>query len=149
VSFDLSLRKGDLYIGSDGDLQKVRGTSKLAQDVLKVIHTPTGSNPYFPRIGSDITELNIGETLNADFAESRVELSVKKSIEQIQLIQNRQQLEQAVTQEEKIEKIAEVIAERDNQDPRQFNIKVSVITGALSAIVLPSFSLSTIIGGER
>lgn len=133
-------------VGADGDLAKVRNSSKAVQDILKVLHTPLGSNPLFPQIGSNITISNIGDNINQQFAETRVAASVTQSIQLLQSIQRNQELIQEVTPEEKIVDIAQVTATRDSQDPRQFDIKIVVVTEAQSTVELPSFSLSTTIG---
>jgi phage baseplate assembly protein W len=149
MSFDLSLNKGDLRIGFDGDLSKVENTSKLVQDVLKVLHTPIGSNPFYPSLGSPVTTLNIGTVLNQQFLESRVENSITSVIQTIQSIQRKQELTQEVTSAEKILDIVEIVAEQDSQDPRQFNISIKVLTGATDVVLLPSFSLSTTLSGDQ
>lgn len=149
MSFDLSLDRGDLRINANGDLAIVENTSKLVQDSLKILHTPIGSNPFFPSLGSPITTLNVGQNLNQQFAESRIEASITKTLETLQSIQRRQELIQTITPEERIISIAEVSAERDSQDPRQFNISVTVLSGATDTVLLPSFSLSTTITGDN
>lgn len=143
MSFDLSLNKGDLTLGADGDVGKVRNTSKLVQDVLKGIHTPIGSNPYLPSYGNPLTFKNIGEILQSDFMESRVENDIIKTIETLQSMQRNQELVQLVTPEEKIKGISEVVVVQDSQDPRQFNISIKVLTGALDNVILPTFTFST------
>jgi len=146
MSFDLALSKGDLSIGSDGDLRQFRNSSKLVQDILKILHTPVGGNPFFPQIGNTMTAENIGEVVNRQFMETRATAAITQALQMFQAIQKRQELTQVVTPEEKIEGIAEVSVKQDPTDPRQYNIKISVITGAQSVIELPSFSLSTIAG---
>ena len=148
MSADLGLNKGDIYIGSDGDLAKVRNTSKLVQDVLKVLHTPIDSNPFSPNLGTNLTTLNIGQNINIQFAEAKVRASVTKAIETIQLIQRRQELIQFVSSEEKIVKILDLEVGINEVEPRQYDVKLIVSSGSLSnnAVVLPSFTLSTIVG---
>lgn len=151
MSFDLSLARGDLTVGGDGDLNKVRNSRKVVQDVLKVLHTPLGSNPFFPRLGNALTTLNIGENLNTQFMESRVETSVTQSIQILQSLQRQQELIQTVTAEERIANLSNLEATRDEQEPRQFNINIAVLTGAGTAVQIEPFqlSLSTTISGER
>jgi hypothetical protein len=147
MSFDLALSKGDLTVGSDGDLTKVRNTSKLVQDVLKVVHTPIGGNPFFPNLGTALTSENIGQNVSQNFAETKVAASVSQAIQLIQNIQRRQQLVQIVTPEEKVVKIANLEVGQNSQDPRQYDIKISVLTESLNTEVvdLPGFSMSTTI----
>lgn len=150
MSFDLALNKGDLDIGSDGDLRKVRNTEKVIQDVLKVLHTPLGSNPYFPRIGNSLTAANIGEGLNEQFAQTKVEASVNQAVQIVQNVQRNQELRQSLTPEEKITQIAEVSASLDMNEPRQYNISVIALTGALSSAVTITTKLTfgTVVGDE-
>jgi phage baseplate assembly protein W len=148
MSFDLSLNKGDLKVGTTGELATVQDTDKLVQDVLKVIHTPVGSNPFYPSLGSNITSFNIGMTLNKDFLESRVEASLLETIQTLQAIQRRQEAVQIVTAAEKIVRINEVIAQVDSEEPRQFNISISVASGEITDLTLPTFSISNNTLGE-
>ena len=145
MSFDLALNKGDISIGSDGDLKKVRDTPKAIQDVLKILHSPVGSNPFFPQIGNSLTIQNIGENINREFAETKATASIQKSLQLLQAIQARQETLQVVTAGEKIIGIIDISAEQDPTEPRQFNIKVTVITGDQTIVDLPSFSLKTTI----
>jgi nitrogen regulatory protein PII-like uncharacterized protein len=145
MSFDLSLSKGTIVIGSDGDLAKVRGTTKVVQDVLKVVHTPVGGNPFYPQIGTTITEDNIGQNISQEFAETKVAASISTSIKIIQDIQRRQELVQTVTPEEKVVGIAELVVGQNENDPRQYDIKLSVTTESIntSVVSMPGFALST------
>lgn len=143
MSFDLALVKGDLAIGADKDLRKVRDNTKLVQDVLKLLHMPLGSDPFFPAKGSTLTEANIGEFVNKQFIEARTEAAILENLQLIQTLQTSQALVQTVTDGERIETVEEVVVEQDSQDPRQFNIRITVKTGALTTLVLPQFSIST------
>lgn len=147
MSTDLGLNKGDIYIGSDGDLAKVRNTAKLVQDTLKVIHTPIGSNPFFPTLGTNVTIANIGENISQNFAETKVRAGITKAIDILQLIQRKQELVQTVTLEEKIAGIIDLQVGVNSTEPRQYDIKLVVASASLdgNAIVLPTFSLSTTI----
>lgn len=148
MSFDLALNKGDLSVGSDGDLSKTRNTSKIVQDILKVLHTPVGSNPYFPSLGNTLTSTNIGQNINKQFAETKVASVITQSIQTLQAMQRNQTASgQTVTPEETIVAIQQVTAEQDPTEPRQYNITVIVQTQAIDALQLPSFSLSTTILG--
>lgn len=149
MSFDLALNRGDISVGTDGDVRKIRNSSKVAQDVLKILHTPLGSNPFSPNLGSDITTLNIGVNVNQDFAQSRVEASLIRTLELVQAIQRNQARVQEITPEETIQDLSEVTALRDSEDPRQFNISIAVITGALSAVAIEPFTVKTQIIGDN
>lgn len=147
MSSDLGLNKGDIAIGTDGDLAVVRNTSKLVQDVLKVLHTPTGSNPFYPNLGVNLTSANIGENVSLEFAETKVLASVNKAIELLQVIQRRQELVQTLTPEEKISKVVSLKVGLNSQETRQYDIDLVVSSSSTEStgIVLPTFSLSTTI----
>lgn len=143
MSFDLALSKGDLAIGFDGDLKKVRDTTKAAQDILKILHTPLGSDPFFPNLGTTLTSANIGELISTEFAEQRAAASINQSIKILQALQRSQQLLQAITPGEKIIGIASLQVSRNQQEPRQYDIELSVITGSQTVLEIPSFSIIT------
>ena len=52
MSFDLSIEKGDIKIGSDGSLSTVSGNNKLRQDIIKILLTDIGDNKFHPKYGS-------------------------------------------------------------------------------------------------
>ena len=143
MSFDLSLAKGDLVLGADNDLAKVREGSKLVQDILKLLFTPLGSDPYFLTKGSTLTTDNIGETVNDQFMLDRARASILNTLKQLQTIQQVQALTQTVTPEETLKEINEVSVARDEQELRQYNIRIVITTGAYSVISIPEFSIST------
>lgn len=145
MSFDLALDKGTLTIGADGDIGKVRNTSKLVQDVLKGVYTPSGSNPYLVNYGNPLTFQNIGEVLNTDFMEARVSNDILQIVQMLQSVQRNQELVQEVTPSEKIKGIVNISALKDSIDPRQFDIDITILTGALETIKLPTFTFSTTI----
>jgi len=143
MSFDLALSKGTLSIGSDGDLAKVRDNTKLVQDVLKVFFTPTGSDPFFPQKGSNITTQNIGQLVNPQFVLDRSTASAASTLKFIQNLQQRQSSTQTLSPGEMITSLGDVEVNINQEDPRQFDIRISVITGALVEVILPAFTLST------
>jgi len=143
VSYDLALERGDLALAADKDVKKVRNTSKLLQDSLKIIHTPLGSDPLFPSKGSSLTVQNIGENVNQQFVESRAEASILESLQLIKSLQERQSQYQIVTPSERIEEIQDVIVNREPTDPRQYNIQITVLSGALTVVNFPNFTIST------
>lgn len=143
MSFDLSLAKGDLAIGYDGDIKKVRDTTKAAQDILKILHTPLGSDPFSLNLGTTLTTANIGELISVEFAQQRAAASINQSIQILQALQRSQQVYQTVTAGEKILGIARLNVTRNSEDPRQYDIDLAVITGAQTVLEIPSFSIIT------
>lgn len=142
MSFDLELAKGDLKIGADKDLSKVRNGSKLGQDILKVLFTPLGSDPFFISKGNALTQENIGEVVNKQFMESRAETSISTTLQSLQTLQASQAKVQEVTLEETLRAVEEVSVERDPVEPRQYNISLTILTGAYTTLDLPNFSLT-------
>ena len=88
----------------------------------------------------DILQYNV-EWLK--FAETKATASIISSIQLMQSIQRNQQIFQVVTPGEQIIGISQVDVEQDPQDPRQYNIRITVITGAQTVLQLESFSIST------
>lgn len=148
MSYDLALTKGDLSVSETGELRIVEATDKVVQDVLKVLHEPQGSNPLAPTLGSGLTTLNIGMNIDQQFAESRVEASVRTTIGQLQQIQSKQEQVQTVTDSEKIIDIAEILATVNEQDPRQYDIRLSILTGELQTVTLRPFTVNSTVLGE-
>ena len=145
MSFDLALQNGDLVVGTT-DLKQVRGNTKLAQDILKVIHTPLGSNPYYPNLGSYLTSADVGELLDKNFVEQRVEAYLLDTLKQVQIEQQKQiNRGQVITPSEKLVNVVDVTALIDDLDPRQFNISISVTTGELDKQLDLQFGFSTTI----
>lgn len=136
MSFDLRLRDGDVQIGSSGDLDRIIDTEKLAQDVLKILHTRLGDDPFNPSIGSLLTENDIGTIPDVDVITVKAEEAIFNSITQLQQQQSRQETFQTVTDAEKVVDIEAVEVERDSVDPRQYNVTVIVLSGALTPIKL-------------
>lgn len=143
MSFDLALSKGSLKIGPDGDLAKVRDNTKLVQDVLKVFHTPLGSDPFFLQKGSNITSQNIGHLVNKQFLTDRTTASAIKTLQYIQAVQKEQAKTQTLTLGETIADLGEVSVSISEEDPRQFNIRLSVFAATLDEVILPPISLKT------
>ena len=134
MSFDLKLFNGDLVL-RDGDFDIVEDSDKLVQDVLKLVSTQLGSNPFFPAYGSPISQALIGTAFEQEFIENVATQQLRASIERLQ----QQQLEQirqnqVVTPEEQIAAIEDVRVSQARNDPRYYLINLTVISKAFQRV---------------
>ncbi len=131
MSFDLKIQDGDLVIASNGDLATVENTDKLVQDVLKIISTQIGSNPFFPWYGSPITKSLVGRAYDTNFISSIASQQLRASLERLQAMQREQlRTSQVVTPREQIAAISRVQVDRNITDPRFFKIVLTVLSKA-------------------
>lgn len=143
MSFDLALSKGDLTLGNDGDLRKIRNNSKIIQDVLKELHIYRGSDPFNPQRGVELTADKIGENLNRQFIESKMTADVLDVLNTLVSTQEKQARYQRLTEAEQIKEIGEVSVEQDKNEPRQYNVRITVIAKDYSEIEIPEFTFVT------
>ncbi len=136
MSFDFELNRGDLILSASGDLSTVTDSNLLAQLVLKILNTPIGDDPFNPTLGSFLTASQIGSIPDHDIIAGHAESAIEQSLTQIQKAQAEQQVQQRVTDAEKIIDFRDVIVEQEATDPRQFNISVDVISADLTPITL-------------
>lgn len=131
MSFDLKIVNRDLAIGSNGDLATVENSEKLVQDVLKIISTQIGANPFFPWYGSPISQALIGTAYSQNFISDIATAQLRTSLEtlqKMQLVQMKQ--DQMVTPQEQIAAIQDVFIRRDSIDPRNFLVTLTVLNKA-------------------
>jgi hypothetical protein len=141
MSFDLKLFGGDLVI-QNGDLAIVEDTDKLTQDILKLVSTQLGSNPFFPAYGSPISQALIGTT-DIDFAQDVATQQLRASIERLKDLQQDQiKNNQIVTAEEQISAIQNVFVTQARDDPRYYFVNLTVINKAFRSVPI-SFAVVT------
>jgi len=141
MSFDLKIREGDLHIGSDGSFEIVENSDKLIQEILKIAHTPLGSNIFYPWYGSPISKSLIGNALDIQFVSSIASSQLQASLENLQKLQQQQAREQKVSAAEQLAAIQQISIVRNYVDPRYFSVTIDVITRALTPIST-SFNVS-------
>lgn len=142
MSFDLKIKNGDVFIGSNGDLQQVTNTEKLIQDIVKMIITPLGSNVFQPGYGSQITRSLSGNAYDMNFVSSNAENQIRNSLESLMRLQMAQALRQTITPSEQIAAISNISVTRNQNDPRYFLINIKVIAKDLS-VVSTQFTINT------
>jgi phage baseplate assembly protein W len=128
MSFDLKIKNGDISLNNDGSMTTVVGNGKLRQDILKILLTDLGSNKYHKRYGSYIGKLNIGDVADARIISLDLEKSARNAIKNLMALQRAQSRRQDLSPGEIIIDINDVTVERDELDPRLYNISVSVMT---------------------
>lgn len=134
MSFDLKIENNDLITNPDGTLQTVRDNAKLAQDIVKGVLTPLGSNKFFRWYGSTVSIRTIGQVLDATITQTEIERSIQDFLSNLISLQKAQARVQYVSAGEQIASIQGVAALRDPNDPRQWQIQVSVLTRKLTVV---------------
>ncbi len=133
MSFDLKLFGGDLVI-QNGDFAIVEDADKLTQDILKLVSTQLGSNPFFPGYGSPITQVLIG-TSDISFSEDVATHQLRASIERLKDLQQDQiKNNQIVTPQEQIAAIKDVSVRQAQDDPRHYFVNLTVINKAFQSV---------------
>jgi hypothetical protein len=141
MSFDLAIAKGDLVIGSNGDLKKVVDNEKLVQDILKIALTPLGGNPFYPTYGSSVAKTVIGSALPFDMLNQIGSEQLRNSLDNLQKLQRAQsQRGQRVSPAETLAAIRSVSIIRNRIDPRHYTVSIDVLTKDLTSLT-PNFSI--------
>jgi phage baseplate assembly protein W len=137
MSFDLKLENGDVKIKA-GDFAIVENSEKLVQDVLKIVSTPLGSNPFFPWYGSPISGSLVGTAFDMMFVESIATQQLTRAVERIQQLQQDQlRKSQIVTPQEQIAVVENVSVTRARNDPRFFEVQLTVLSRAFVRLQIP------------
>lgn len=136
MSFDIKAFSGDVEIGSNGDLSQVTDSDKLAQDILKLLNTPIGTNPLNPGYGSMLTVNQVGDAVYTEGLVEQTKRIITDALEQLITQQAYQAAIQPLTDAETLVDFETPIVERDSQDPRQFNIVVNAISKALTPLAI-------------
>ena len=134
MSFDLALIENDLKLLPNGDIKTVSDTTKLRQDILKIILTSLGSNRFHPWYGCSVGDDIIGKNLPQNLLDLGIQTSVSQSLERLKKLQLQQQTNQHVTLAELINTIGPIFSYRAPEDPRQIKIDVTVFTRRLTEI---------------
>lgn len=131
MSFDLKLDEGDLRLDS-GDLAVVYDTNKLTQDLLKIIITPLNSNPSNPWYGSNVGLALLGNTFDLEFGMDAARAQVSTAVDNLLRMQLAQSQNQVLSAAESILTIKDIYVNTSNTDRRIVEIRVSVVSGALT-----------------
>jgi hypothetical protein len=120
----------------------VEDADKLVQDILKLVSTQLGSNPFFPGYGSPISQILIG-TSDISLSEEMATHQLKASIERLKDLQQDQiKHNQIVTPQEQIAVIRDVSIRQARDDPRYYYVNLTVINKAFQSVPV-SFAVVT------
>ena len=135
MSFDLQISNGDLQINGQGDLATVEDTRKLIQDIIKIVSTQIGANPFFPWYGSPITRSLVGRVLEQRFVSAIATQQLRAALERIQTLQQDQLTKnQVITPFEQLAAIQNVTVEQNPIDARFYRIFLVVLSKALRPV---------------
>lgn len=134
MSFDLKLFGGDLVI-KNGDFDTVEDADKLVQDVLKLVSTQLGTNPFFPGYGSPLGQAMVGLPYEQEFIEDVATQQLRASLERLQDLQLDQvKQNQIVTPDEQIAAFQDIKVAQAIDDPRYYIVNLTVISKAFQRI---------------
>lgn len=134
MSFDLKIEGTDLSINPDGSIKTVRDNSKLAQDVIKILITPLGSNRFYRWYGNSLSSVIIGQNMSEVMMEIESERSIQNALSNLIIVQREQGKTQYVSAGETIAVVRDISVVRSDVDPRQYQITVSILTRKLTVI---------------
>jgi hypothetical protein len=134
MSFDLKLKSGDIQLENDGSISIVSGNQKIRQDLVKIILTKLGENRFHPQYGSNTGLLQIGSTADQNLLELDLNQSVQSATRFLMSLQREQSKRQLLSSSEIILDVKDISIERDEEDPRLYNIFISILTQKLEQI---------------
>jgi phage baseplate assembly protein W len=136
MAFDLKIVNGDFSFDLAGRIELVRNNDKVVQEVLKLIGTTLGSDPFNPNYGVSVTESSIGKVSRASLTTQQLESEILTGIETLQREQQSLVRQQILTAAELIERIDGVSVVQDESDPRQYNIFIELTTKGQTPITV-------------
>jgi phage baseplate assembly protein W len=135
MSFDLRLDGRDLKLGANRDLAIVENSEKLTQEVLKIVSTPLGGNPFFPWYGCPLEQSLVGTAYSTRFVSTIASTQLQTALETLQKMQKVQLSSgQVVTPQEQIAAIQDVFVDRNIVDPRFFLVRLTVLSKAFRTV---------------
>jgi hypothetical protein len=144
MSFDLKIINGDLVI-KNNQLQTVIDSEKLIQDILKMALTASGSNPLHPWYGSSLSRTIVGSPLYNSVLVQIGKSQLTNSFENLKKLQEIQVKSfQRVSADEQISSILDISINRNQIDPRLFDVSIKALSKGLKPITT-AFTISTIV----
>jgi phage baseplate assembly protein W len=134
MSFELKIKNGDISLEGDGTISIISGNEKIRQDIIKIILTELGENRFHPNYGSNTGYFQIGQAIDQGVIELDMQQSAESAIRYLIALQREQTKKQLLSSSEVIVDVNFVKIERNETDPRLYNIYISVITQKLETI---------------
>jgi len=110
----------DLNYDSNKDIEIIENSSRIKQDIVKILSTRIGENLIFDGYGSELKSL-IGQ----NFIQTNIQTIIKNTI--LYAISYIDTLENSADSSERIKEIKNVQITRDKYDPRIVYIKLEII----------------------
>lgn len=143
MSFDLKIVNGDLVI-NQGQLQTVKDSEKLIQDILKICLTDVGSNQLHPSYGSFLSRSVVGNPMQTSVVVQIATSQINTCLTNLQYLQQLQLKSfQKVSADEQIAAITGISVLRSAFDPRLFTVNISCLTKGFQPVTT-AFTISTI-----
>jgi hypothetical protein len=143
MSFDLKIINGDLVV-NQGQLQTVRDSEKLIQDILKICLTDAGGNPLYPSYGSFLSRSIVGNAQSTSVIVQIASSQINTCLTNLQYLQQLQVKSlQKVSADEQIAAVTGISVLRSAFDPRLFNVRISCVTKGFQPVTT-AFTISTI-----
>lgn len=120
--------ENDFRFAASGDVQKVRDTDLLYQNIAKMLLTEIGSNPYHDWYGSNAMSL-IGQKNNAAIAVA-LRMSVQQALDKFQRLQQDLKRVQYLSPEERLMSVQSVEVSSLNENATSLLCNVVVRSGA-------------------
>lgn len=136
MAFDMRIQNGDIVFDDQGRIELVRNNNKLVQEVLKLINTTIGYDPFNPNYGISATADTLGSITTANITSQRLESEITRGLQLLQDEQQSLSRQQIITPGERIVNIDNIIVEQDEIDPRQYNIFIELTTGEQTPITV-------------
>lgn len=129
MSFDLRLEKGDIVIGTNGAPDIVKDDKKLIQDMLKMLFTAAGENPFHPWYGTPLLSKTVGTAYDHEALVSEITSAVEYGLNNLKTLQQLQEQDnQFVTPREAISRIKDISVQSDPNDLRKMIVSIEIIT---------------------
>ena len=136
MAFDIKIQNGDIAFDAQGRIELVRNNNKLVQEVLKLINTTLGYDPFDPSYGISATTNTLGSISTSSVTSQRLESEITRGLQRLKAEQLSLERQQILTPGERIENINSIIVEQDETDPRQYNIFIELTTGEQTPITV-------------
>lgn len=128
---------GIIVLDENGDVEMVAGSDKLVQDILRELTTPNGDDIFDSTRGATLNSSLIGIGLDPTTLISEIQGSITRSLIALKDRQEQQATRQYFSNAELLADIEDVTVVQDQNDPRQLNIMISVLSRELTPLKIP------------
>ena len=137
MAIDMKWNNGIVVLDENGDVEMVAGADKLDQDILRELTTPNRDDIFDSTRGATLNSSLIGVGLDPTTLISEIQGSITRSLIALKERQEQQATRQYFSNAELLADIEDVIVAQDQNDPRQLNITISVLSRELTPLKIP------------